>query len=185
MSKWRRALRTKTGLAKIDFSYKGGKVDLTLFVVGVVCLSIALISALVDAQRPSGVKSAHGPDIEWQWKTNHVDPMNMGFKHDQSQDSMIVKDGDTIWSGPWITIHDWVYSEELRDFAWATWSDRVPLRRERICRVCFRHEYQRQVEVKPPERMTAFDSLRAKLAAGIPGIPIPSPGMDWLLPDGP
>lgn len=64
--------------------------------------------------------------------------------------------------------HDWAYApESFKSEAQLppsnpgeSWTERE---RERICRVCLRHEWQAQKIVSPQPVMSEFDSLRARL----------------------
>lgn len=94
------------------------------------------------------------------WVTVRVDSLNLGFGHTVvSGNGRLYTCTDSNQGHPALVnnCHDWAYSETRNVCA----GSGICLKRERICRICKRHEWQRR-ELIPPDP-SEFDLLRMEL----------------------
>ena len=118
---------------------------------------VAVTACVYDGQSFSGVWHDN-PELRTVWVVYKVDPLNIGSA--------------SSYNGIHeLTMHDWVFSGEhfmsLAQLPTAllgpgeAWTENV---RERICRICLRHEFVAEKMLPPlPPPMLQFDSLGARL----------------------
>jgi len=112
-------------------------------------------------------------ELMYEWVTVEVDSLNLGRSANECREPI----GHSPPPNPDGLInavlmytypgHDWVEEKPFRDMEarWVHWTDKnwvEPLLiRERICRSCLRHEWQKRCEIKPPP--SEFELLKSQL----------------------